>query len=67
MFKSPEVFPDEELKVLGIKRRFTFKDIEGQAHYFKIQEFLKMRAKREGLRSRIYFDLLWGNRYTWTH
>jgi hypothetical protein len=63
MFQSPEVFPDEELKALRIKRSFTFKDIEKSAHYFEIQEFLKMRAKREGLRSRIYFDLLWGNRY----
>jgi hypothetical protein len=63
MFQSPEVFPDEELKALRIKRSFSFKDIEEPAHYFEIQEFLKMRAKREGLGSRIYFDLLWGNRY----
>jgi hypothetical protein len=63
MFKSPEVFPDEELKRLRIKRTFTFQDIVKRAHYFEIQDFLKMRAEREGLESRIYFDLLWNNRY----
>jgi len=63
MFKSPEVFPDEELNKLRIKRTFSFQDIEQEAHYFEIQKFLKMRAKREGLKFRIYFDLLWNNRY----
>jgi hypothetical protein len=36
MFKSPEVFPDEELEALQIKRNFSFQDIVKPGHYFKI-------------------------------
>lgn len=63
VFQSDFIFTDQETSALGIKRTYTFKDIESEAHYFEIQDFLREKAKRIGIRHRIYFDLVWNNRY----
>lgn len=63
MFQSEIVFSDNEVKALKIKRCFSFKDIEEWNNYYKIQAFLKNKAKEIGIKNRIYFDLVWWNRY----
>ena len=63
IFQSDFVFTDHEAKSLCIKRSFTFKDIEDQGHYADIQDFLKDKANQIGLKHRIYFDLVWNDRY----
>ena len=64
IFQSDFIFTDQEAKSLSIKRTFTFKDIKCESHYADIQAFLREKANRIGLKHRIYFDLLWNNRYT---
>lgn len=63
MFQSEYVFSDRDLKALKIKRNFTFKDIREEDHYYEIQSFLKEKAIMLGLKARIYFDLLWNDRF----
>ncbi|MDQ3682581.1 MAG: hypothetical protein M3352_05850 [Bacteroidota bacterium] len=63
MFRSDIVFSDKEISKLRIKRSFTFKDIVDEKHYYEIQDFLKQKAKKLGIENRIYFDLVWGDRY----
>jgi hypothetical protein len=63
MFKSNIIFSDIESSELKIKRTFTFKDIVDETHYYEIQDFLKIKAKKVGIESRIFFDLLWNDRY----
>jgi hypothetical protein len=63
MFLSNVVFSDSEIKELRIKRTFTFKDITDKQHYYEIQEYLKTKAQKLGIENRIYFDLIWGDRY----
>jgi hypothetical protein len=63
MFLSSIVFPDNEIKGLNIKRSYTFKDITDKQHYYEIQEYLKDRAQKLQFDYRIYFDLIWGDRY----
>lgn len=64
MFQSDFVFSDTELTLMKIKRNFTFKDIESKEHYLHIQDFLKRKAEKLGLGARIFFDLIWNDRYT---
>ena len=63
MFQSPIVFSDRAIYKLRIKRSFTFKDIKERSHYVEIQKFLKDKAVTIGLKNRIYFDLLHGDRH----
>jgi len=63
MFQSDFVFSDQEVKHLRIKRTFTFTNIECESHYADIQAFLREKADRIGLNHRIYFDLIWNDRY----
>ena len=63
MFKSPLVFSDAEIEKFKIKRTFTFKDIWKEIDYYEIQSFLKEKSKKAGIENRIYFDLLWNDRY----
>ncbi len=63
IFMHDLIFSDQERRGLSIKRSFTFKDIKTRNHYIKIQNFLKTKANRLGLKRRIYFDLLWNDRY----
>jgi hypothetical protein len=63
MFSSKLVFDDAELPALGIKRWFTFKDIEDESQYYVIQSFLKEKARRLGVQERIFWDLVWNERY----
>lgn len=63
MFRSRLVFSDREVVELNIDRRFTFKDISSESHYNEIQAFLKEKADRIGLKDRIFFDLIWNDRY----
>lgn len=63
IFQSEFIFTTEEAKALGIKRRFTYKDIETAQHYTEIQNFLKDKATKISLNHRIYFDLVWNNRF----
>lgn len=63
MFQSQFVFSDQEIAELKIDRRFTFKDITSEGHYDEIQAFLKEKASRIGLKNRIFFDLVWNDRY----
>jgi hypothetical protein len=63
MFESPIVFSDNEMKMLSIKRSYTFKDIVDKVHYNEIQSFLKEKAEKIKLQNRIFFDLLWNDRY----
>jgi len=63
MFQSEFVFSNSEIRKLNLSRRFTFKDIYEIEHYFTIQEYLKNKASKIGLEERIYFDLIWNNRY----
>ncbi len=63
IFQSEFIFTAQEAKVLGIKRRFTYKDIETAQHYAEIQNFLKNKAANVGLNHRIYFDLVWNKRF----
>jgi len=63
MFLSNIVFSDQEMAELKIKRSFTFKDIRDEYHYYEIQTFLKEKAAKVGIENRIFFDLIWNNRY----
>lgn len=63
MFQSKIVFSDQEVAELKINRRFTFKDISSEGHYNEIQSFLNEKASRIGLKNRIFFDLVWNDRY----
>jgi len=63
IFQSEFIFTTEEAKALGIKRRFTYKDIETAQHYTEIQNFLKDKATKISLNHRIYFDLIWNKRF----
>lgn len=63
MFGSPIVFSDNEMRMLNINRSYTFKDIVDTVHYSEIQSFLKEKAEKIGLQNRIFFDLLWNDRY----
>jgi len=63
IFQSEFIFTAQEAKVLGIKRRFTYKDIKTALHYAEIQNFLKDKAAKIDLNHRIYFDLVWNKRY----
>ncbi len=63
MFSSDYVFDDKFLDDLEIKRNFTFKDIKKEDDYKEIQKYLIKRAKELNLDSRIFFDLVWNNRY----
>jgi len=63
MFQSEFVFNDSEIRLLQINRKYTFKDIKREDHYRIIQEFLKAKAKSIGIKCRIFFDLIWNERY----
>ena len=63
IFQSEFIFTTEEAKALGIKRRFTYKDIQTAQHYTEIQNFLKDKATKISLNHRIYFDLVWNKRF----
>tara|TARA_R110000751_G_scaffold69425_1_gene141023 strand:- start:29555 stop:30229 length:675 start_codon:yes stop_codon:yes gene_type:complete len=63
MFQSEFIFTAQEAKAQGIKRSFTYKDIKTAQHYADIQNFLKDKAANIGLNHRIYFDLVWNNRF----
>ncbi len=63
MFQSQIVFSDKEISGLKIKRSFTFKDIVDEKHYYEIQNFLKQKADKIGVEHRIFFDLVWNERY----
>lgn len=63
MFQSDFVFSDAEAKSLNIKRNFTFRSIECENNYMEIQDFLEKKSKNIGLNHRIYFDLIWNDRY----
>lgn len=63
MFKSNFVFSDKEISELKIKRTYTFKDIEDENQYYEIQEFLRQKAIKVGISNRIFFDLIWNDRY----
>ncbi len=63
IFQSEFIFTAQEAMALDIKRRFTYKDIKTAQHYADIQKFLKNKAAKIGLNHRIYFDLVWNNRY----
>jgi hypothetical protein len=60
------VFPNDKLDELNIKRNYSFKSITTDKCYFGLQNYLKTRGQEIGGESfhAIYFDLLWGNRYT---
>jgi hypothetical protein len=63
MFQSDFVFTDSELYHLKLRRRYTFKDIRSKAQYQQIQAFLRDKADRLGLGARIFFDLVWKERF----
>lgn len=63
MFNSDFVFSNDEIKYLWIKRDFSFKDIQTEDHYFTIQNFLREKAQKIHIDARIYFDLIWWDRY----
>ena len=63
MFQTNFVFSDTEIKKLGISRKYTFKDISKEKLYHDIQKFLMDKASTLGLEARIYFDLIWNDRY----
>jgi len=63
MFQSNFVFSDKEISELKIKRSFSFKDIVDEKHYYEIQSFLKEKAITVGVDNRIFFDLVWNDRY----
>jgi hypothetical protein len=63
IFQSELIFPDRDMKSLSLKRTFSFSDVRTREHYAEVQAFLADRARQMGLEARIYFDLIWGNRY----
>ncbi len=63
IFQSHIVFSDDDLKTLNIRRSFSFGRITDKNHYYVIQKFLKEKAKNAGIENRIYYDLIWGERY----
>ncbi len=63
MFRSDFVFSDSEIDNLWISRNFTFKDIEEEEDYYLIQNFLREKAKSIHIEHRIFFDLIWWDRY----
>jgi len=63
MFQSEFVFSNLEVLHMQIKRTYTFKDIQQKEHYRTIQKFLKEKSEKLGLRCRIFFDLIWNERY----
>lgn len=63
IFQSEFIFSDQEARALGIKRSYTFKDIKDENHYDDIQNFLREKSVQLGVKHRIYFDLIWNERY----
>jgi hypothetical protein len=63
MFNSPIVFPKLDYNEFKIKRNFTMGNIKDEDTYNTIQNYLKTRAKELKLNHRIYFDLLWHDKY----
>lgn len=63
IFQSGFIFSDQEARNLGIKRSYTFKDIKDEIHYGDIQNFLREKSVQLGVKHRIYFDLIWNERY----
>jgi hypothetical protein len=67
MFKSerpnPEIFTITELKEFGLSRRSTFASVETRETYCGLQAKLKDKANVVKGFHRIYFDLIWGNRW----
>jgi hypothetical protein len=63
MFQSEFVFSDSELFSLGLRRNFTFKDVTTKSKYTQVQTFLRKKADTLGLEARIFFDLVWNDRF----
>lgn len=68
IFSSPYIFDPSELRYYGINNNATFKDVQNSQTYAKLQDILFKRAtdisKVIGEEfHRIYFDLLWNDRY----
>lgn len=68
MFQSPYLFTDTELYRYNLGRNSTFKDIFSRNQYIKLQEILLGKADTIAMELpqpfyRIYFDLLWNERY----
>ena len=68
VFANPNIFTDQTLVDYGLTRRSTYKDVEDEHTYLGLQEILRRRAVAisEANRvtfSRVYFDILWHNRY----
>lgn len=68
MFQSPYLFEDAELHRYSLSRHSTFKDIHSRSLYNKLQELILSKADTVHIELdqpfyRIYFDLLWNNRY----
>lgn len=63
IFQSDFVFSDSEITKFRINRNFTFTSIKTKAQYKNIQDFLKEKADKIGINHRIYFDLIWNDRY----
>jgi len=68
IFRSPYIFDRSELRHCGISENATFKDVQDSKIYAKLQDSLSKKAAdisdtigKEFYR--IYFDLLWNDRY----
>lgn len=68
MFQSIHLFTDYELYKYGVNRNSTFREVTSKNQYNGLQELLSAKAdtiyKESGQPFfRIYFDLLWNDRY----
>ncbi|MBV4428296.1 hypothetical protein [Clostridium tyrobutyricum] len=68
VFASEHIFTIKELYKYGLKRSSSFKDITSPKSYSELQRLLRIKAIKAGSIlnknfCRIYFDLLWNNRY----
>ena len=68
VFASEHIFTIEELYRYRLKRSYSFKDVTSPKSYSELQSLLRIKAIKAGSIlnknfCRIYFDLLWNNRY----
>ena len=60
---SPYIFTDYEIQRHGLRRNSTFKDITNKSTYQILQDTLISKTFTMPGVKRIYFDLLWNDRY----
>jgi len=67
MMNSPYVFSEPDLTSVGLYRGATYKDVLSETMYLRLQDIARVNARRiaktSGRFFRIYYDLLWNERW----